>query len=173
MNFFNGFSLHGEEELFKSFIKESDFTICGFSLGAVRAFEHVYNSKKRVDLLQLFSPAFFQDRDERFKRVQTISYQRDKESYIEQFLKNVSYPSGIDLSSYLKFRSSDKDDLKKLLYFTWSRSRLDKLRRRGVEIEVYLGGEDKIIDSKTAYEFFREFATVYFIKSGGHILEEC
>ena len=47
---------------------------------------------------------------------------------------------------------------------------LEKVISRGTRIEVFLGADDKIIDSKEAYEFFKEYATVYFIKNKGHIL---
>ncbi len=168
MNFFSGFSLDGEEALFQEYLKKSDYTISGFSLGAVRAFEYVHNTDKRVDKLQLFSPAFFQDKSEKFKRLQTISYQKNQKAYEKQFLENIAYPSTTKMQGY--YKQDDVEALQKLLEFIWEPSKLKALKERGVEIEVYLGGEDKIIDSKKAYEFFKNYATVYFIKKGGHIL---
>ncbi len=47
---------------------------------------------------------------------------------------------------------------------------LKKLIKKGTKIEVYLGSKDKIIKSYEAKEFFKEFATVYFINDAGHIL---
>ncbi len=61
-NYFSGFSLENEKEIFDDYIIENDFTISGFSYGAIKAFEEVLNGSKRVDLLQLFSPAFFSNR---------------------------------------------------------------------------------------------------------------
>ena len=168
MNFFSGFSLFGEASIFRDYIKESDFSVSGFSLGAIEAFEYVLNTKKRVDTLVLFSPAFFQDRDEKFRRLQSISYKKDPKSYQEQFLKNIAYPSNYDMSIF--FKDSDIHLLHKLLNFTWEREKLNELRDRGVRIEVYLGERDKIINSKEAYNFFKNFATVYFIKGVGHTL---
>jgi hypothetical protein len=42
--------------------------------------------------------------------------------------------------------------------------------QRGINIEVYLGGEDKIIDVTGAREFFLEVATVTYIKDANHFL---
>jgi len=48
---------------------------------------------------------------------------------------------------------------------------LDILKQRGVKIEVYLGECDKITNSQANYDFFKKFATVYYIKNVGHILK--
>ncbi len=168
MNFFSGFSLEGEESLFKEYINYSKFSVCGFSLGAVRAFEYVYESRKRVDTLQLFSPAFFQDKDEKFKRLQKIYYQKNQTNYEREFLKNISYPSNFKMQEY--FKKDDISSLEKLLNFNWQIDKLRELQKRGIEIEVYLGSEDKIINTKVAYEFFKNISTIYFIKKVGHTL---
>lgn len=68
MKFFSGFSLQNESYLFDSFIKNSDYTVCGFSYGAIKAFEYTIKqieNGNRIDTLQLLSPAFF--------RVKTLS----------------------------------------------------------------------------------------------------
>ena len=168
MSFYSGFSLEREEALFDEFRKCGNFVVSGFSLGAIRAFEFVFETKLRVDTLQLFSPAFFQNTDEKFKRLQIISYQKNQKAYEEQFLKNIAYPSTKDMKKY--FNNSDRNSLQELLSFIWEKEKLKELKDRGVEIEVYLGGKDKIIDTKIAYDFFKNYATVYFIKKGGHIL---
>ena len=68
MRYFNGFSLSNEEKLFSDYLVDSDLCIGGFSFGALKAFEHVYNSKERIDRLILLSPAFFQNYRNREKR---------------------------------------------------------------------------------------------------------
>ncbi len=168
VNFFSGFSLSGEEFLFRDYIKRGEFTVCGFSLGAIRAFESVYEGQKRVDTLQLFSPAFFQDRDEKFKRLQKISYQKNQTNYEREFLKNISHPSNFKMQEY--FKKDDINSLEKLLSYNWQIDKLKELQKRGIKIEVYLGSEDKIINTEVAYEFFKTLSTVYFIKKVGHIL---
>ncbi|MCH9813944.1 MAG: pimelyl-ACP methyl ester esterase BioV [Epsilonproteobacteria bacterium] len=168
MNFFSGFSLHNEADLFATYHDSSEYCVSGFSLGAIEAFEYLSNTKKRLDKLQLFSPAFFQNKRDKFKRLQTISYQKDQKNYEETFLKNIAYPSDIDMHCY--FKKDDLRALEKLLNFVWKPEALETLIKRGVEIEVYLGSEDKIIDVEAAYDFFKPYATLYLLKQRGHIL---
>ena len=63
--YFSGFCFADESELFSDYLENNEFTVCGFSYGAIKAFEEVLNSDLRVDKLQLFSPAFFQSYDEK------------------------------------------------------------------------------------------------------------
>lgn len=167
--YFSGFSLCEEQELFNDFIYENDFTVCGFSYGAIKAFNEVYESNIRVDTLQLFSPAFFQTMESRFKRAQLMFFKKDEDSYCENFLENISYPSKFNMHKY--FTKGTFEELEELINYTWDESKLQELLNRGVKIEVYLGNEDKIIDAKEACDFFRKFATVYYIKNKGHILK--
>jgi len=166
--FFPGFCLKDEKEIFNNYLIENDFTISGFSYGAIKAFEYILNSKKRFDLLQLFSPAFFQYQDEKFKRVQLMFFKKDKELYCRNFLRNVSYNSNVNMHKYSK--QGTFKELYELLNYIWIEEKLENLVHRGVKIEVYLGSEDKIIDSNLALEFFKQYSTVYFMKGKGHIL---
>ncbi len=166
--YFSGFSLENEKELFEEYLIENDFTVAGFSYGAIKAFEYALTTKARVDLLQLFSPAFFQVRDEKFKRTQLMYYKKDKEAYSNTFLQNVSFPSKTDMKNYYKEATSE--ELNELLSYKWDEKDLETLLSKGTKIEVYLGQKDKIIDTTSAKEFFEKFATVYYIKEKGHIL---
>ncbi len=168
MRYFNGFSLKGEESLFKDYLIDSDFTVAGFSYGAIRAFEEVYNSKIRVDRLILLSPAFFQNHKKSFIRTQLRYFKLDRGSYIKEFLKNIAYPSDIKLSSYLS--NGTLDELEYLLLYKWKEDRILEVIKRGVTIEVFIGGKDKIIDSKIAFNFFSKITTTYLLKDKGHIL---
>ena len=171
MKFFSGFSLKNEEYLFQEYIKESEYTICGFSYGAIKALgttlEMLENSK-RVDIVQLFSPAFFQNRPEKFKRLQLMGYKKDKDAYIQQFIEKCFAP-------YEKKRveniETDISELKELLEYEWSLELLKELDSKGVKIEVYLGGKDAIVDSVAAKEFFVKVATVTYIKDANHFLQ--
>jgi hypothetical protein len=167
-NYFSGFCFFDESELFDEYIIRNDFTISGFSYGAIKAFEEVLNSQNRVDKLQLFSPAFFQTQDDKFKRTQVMYFKKDAKIYCDGFLQNVLYPLNIDISKY--FKLGTVQELEELLYYEWSEEKLQKLIEKGVKIEVYLGGKDKIIDTSKAKEFFEKFATVYYIKEKGHLL---
>ncbi|MAD42796.1 MAG: hypothetical protein CL623_10465 [Arcobacter sp.] len=169
-NYHSGFCLENEAELFNEFIIENDFSVSGFSYGAIKAFEEVLNSSQRVDKLQLFSPAFFQTKDKKFKRMQLMFYKKDETAYCKNFLENITYPSNIDCSEY--FNKGTYDELEQLINYEWNEDKLKVLIEKGVKIEVFLGAEDKIIEALMAKDFFMKYATVYFIKDVGHILNK-
>jgi hypothetical protein len=166
--YFSGFSLENEEELFEEYIDHNDFTVSGFSYGAIKAFEYTLNCDKRIDTLQLFSPAFFQTQDTKFKRMQLMFFKKDAKAYCDNFLKNIAHPSTLDTVKY--FTQGTMEELDELINYTWDEEQLKELVKKEIKIEVYLGQNDKIIDSNTALEFFRNYATVYYIKEKGHIL---
>ncbi|PIF04811.1 MAG: hypothetical protein CSA86_00700 [Arcobacter sp.] len=165
--YFNGFSLINEQELFTDYQEISDFIVSGFSYGAIKALEYVLNTDTRVDKLQLFSPAYFNDKDKKYKRMQLIYFKKDPLSYCDTFLKNSGFSQGIK-SSY--FHLGKYEELNELLHYKWSEEKLQKLVDKNIILEVYLGSEDKIIDSNEALKFFRKFGEVYYIKNRGHIL---
>lgn len=168
MKFYSGFCFFNEKELFEDILNDSDFLVAGFSKGAIEAFEYVKNSKIRVDKLILISPAFFQDRDEKFKKLQLIFFKKDPKKYLKNFYENVAYPSNIDIKKYQKEGSAE--EIEKLLNYNWNEKELQKVIEKGVEIEVYLGEKDKIINSLNVYDFFKRFSTIYYIKKVGHLL---
>ena len=171
MKFYSGFSLKNEEYLFEDFINRSDYTICGFSYGAITALKKTIDmiaDNKRVDTLQLFSPAFFQDRDKTFKRLQLISYKKDKHAYMKQFVNSCFAPyKQKNIEQY----ETNIDELKELLEYEYLIDTLQILDRAGVILEVYLGGKDNIINTKEAKEFFLKNATVTYIKNANHFLQ--
>jgi len=166
--FYSGFCFLNESELFSEYLHNGFFSISGFSYGALNAFEEALNSTSRVDVLQLFSPAFFQNTDEKYKRMQLMFFKKDVTSYCKTFLDNVVFGSSKPIQNY--FTQGSYEELDALLHYTWEKEKLEKLLNKGTKIEVFLGSNDKIIDATCAYDFFKEFATVYFIKDAGHIL---
>ena len=171
MKFCSGFSLKNEEYLFSDFIKSSEYTICGFSYGAIRALratKQALDEGKRVDTLQLFSPAFFQTKDEKFKRLQLISYKKNEEIYLKQFISSCFEPFE---KKIVEHTNSTIDELRELLECEWNLDDFKELINRGIAIEVYLGGQDKIIDVNAAKELFLEVATVTYIKDANHFLQ--
>ncbi len=166
--FFSGFCFYNESELFSDYLQENALSIAGFSYGAQKAFEYTLNTNKRVDLLQLFSPAFFQNKDDKYKRMQLMFFKKDENSYTNTFLQNANYASNKNIEQF--FKQDNIEDLSSLLNYIWEEEKLQILVNKGVKIEVFLGSEDKIIDSEVAYEFFKKYATVYYIKDVGHIL---
>ncbi|MCO4845441.1 MAG: pimelyl-ACP methyl ester esterase BioV [Sulfurovum sp.] len=168
MKYFNGFSLQNEEELFAPYLINSDYSVAGFSYGAQQAFEYVYHSKERIDRLILLSPAFFQTQKPSFIRTQLRYFEAGKEAYVKQFLSNVAYPSKQDLSCYLQVET--KEALEALLTYQWDNQKIQELIDRGITIEVFIGEEDKIIDSEKALKFFTSTCTTYILKKSGHLL---
>jgi len=168
MKFFSGFCFQNEAEIFDAYLEKDDFCVAGFSYGAIKAFEYTLTCKYRIDKLQLFSPAFFQDRNDKFKRLQTLSFQKDENKYIKNFLNQVKFSSDINIDKYIK--NGTIKELKELLHYKWSKEKIKQLIQKGIQIEVYLGGKDKIINPNAVLDFFTPFADVYYIKKAGHLL---
>ncbi|DAB28588.1 MAG: hypothetical protein A2513_05085 [Sulfurimonas sp. RIFOXYD12_FULL_33_39] len=170
MKFYSGFALKDEEHYFKEYINSSQYSVCGFSYGAIKAFLHVKEQLeigKRVDTLQLFSPAFFQTKDEKFKKIQLMGYKKDKEAYLKNFSAACFLPYE---KKVVEYNENSVEELEELLYFKWNIEELKSIAQKGVKIEVYLGSEDKIIDVLGAREFFLHVATVTYIKDANHFL---
>ena len=171
MKFYSGFSLKSEEYLFSELIKKSEYTICGFSYGAIKALKATQEAlakSNRVDTLQLFSPAFFQNKDEKFKRLQLMSYKKNQEIYLKQFISSCFEPYE---NKIVEHTETTIDELRELLEYEWNLDDFKELIERGVIIEVYLGGKDKIIDVNAAKELFLEVSTVTYIKDANHFLQ--
>lgn len=168
MKFYSGFSLSNDKQLFSEFLKESDYTLAGFSYGAIKAFKEALASDKRIDTLQLFSPAFFQDKTEKFIRMQNMYFAKDKEAYSKNFHTSIFAPFNINKDVDLV--DGRAEELEELLGFVWKKDELKALQDRGIQIEVYLGSEDKIINAYNAKEFFLAYADTYMINGAGHTL---
>lgn len=171
MKFYSGFTLRDEEKYFDRYINKSNYTICGFSYGAIKALKDVQEhlrDLKRVDTLQLFSPAFFQNKDEKFKKIQILGFEKNRDLYIDNFINACFYPHP---QKDIDHNEDGIDELKELLFYEWSRDELQEIIKSGVKIEVYLGQKDKIIDAVAAKEFFLEFSTVTYIKDANHFLQ--
>ncbi len=171
MQFYSGFSLKDEAYLFAPYIKQSDFSVCGFSYGAIAALNatlEMLETSRRVDRLQLFSPAFFQTKEQKFKRLQLRSYKTDKNLYMNQFIKACFSPYEKKILSH---KETSIEELKELLEYEWDAEKLREIEACGVKIEVYLGGKDAIIDVEGAREFFLEYATLTYIKDANHFLQ--
>ena len=168
--YFSGFCLENESELFEEYLVQNDYTLSGFSYGAIQALEFALHSSAmdiRIDLVQLFSPSFFNDKDKKYKRMQLMYFKKDAKAYSDNFLKN----SGFDKEQSDKYFTMGKyEELDELLNYQWDQNKLQMLMNNGTKIEVYLGENDKIIDSQKALEFFVNYSEVYFIKNKGHIL---
>ena len=163
MRFYSGFGFWGEKELFRECLDESEFCVAGFSYGAQKALIDAVHTQKRVDKLQLFSPAFFTN-NKKFAKLQINAFNKNKPQYIKNFIENVKYPKDIDISSYMDEATSY--ELEEMFEFNWGLIEYAK----DIKIEVFIGEKDKIIDVNKAVEFFTKYAKVYFIKNSGHLL---
>lgn len=169
MKFYSGFSLVNDEQLFYPYLKHSQYCVAGFSYGAIKAFREVLASKTRIDTLQLFSPAFFQSRSDKFRRMQNMYFAKDKEAYLKNFFESCFLPAQVNTSVLMNGGSSQ--ELDDLLSYEWKADELKSLQERGITIEVYLGSDDKIIEPQKAKEFFLPYATTYMINHAGHTLQ--
>ncbi|BAF70188.1 pimelyl-ACP methyl ester esterase BioV [Nitratiruptor sp. SB155-2] len=171
MQFFSGFGFHNEKILFLDILNRSDFTIAGFSYGAQKAFQEAVKQVqegKRVDTLQLISPAYFDEESKEFKHKQILSFVKNQDAYLHFFYKKAAYPSKKDYSKF--FTQPSLGDLKALLFFTWDDKALEFLVQSGVHIEVFIGALDKIVNPQKSKHFFQQYGQVYYIKDVGHLL---
>jgi len=171
MLFFSGFSLKNEEYLFREYIQSSEYSVAGFSYGCIYALNSVLEkiaAGSRVDRLQLFSPAFFQTKDIKFKRLQLMSYKKNRDIYMHQFIESCFSPYE---KKIVEHKDTKLEELQELLEYEWSLETLKVVQESGVKIEVYLGGKDIIIDVEAARELFLQVSTVTYIKDANHFLQ--
>jgi len=165
MRFYSGFGFWNEKELFKEYLDESEFCVAGFSYGAQKALIDTVHTNKRVNKLQLLSPAFF-PKNPKFAKLQINAFKKDKNSYIQKFIENVKYPKEIELDKYLD--ECEFYQLEEMFEFNWGL--IEYAKQKNIDIEVFIGQKDKIIDVENAVKFFKNYSKVYFIKEVGHLL---
>ena len=171
MKFYSGFSLKSDKHFFHEYINDSLYTVAGFSYGAIKATLHVKKELslgKRVDTLQLFSPAFFQTKSQKFKKLQTMAYIKSRDSYLRTFIESCFLPY---TNRSIEHKNSTLEELEELLNYEFVKSDFLDLEAKGVKIEVYLGGKDSIIDAEGARDFFLDVSTVTYIKNANHFLQ--
>lgn len=167
MHYFSGFSLQKDNIFFKSYLDPTAYTVAGFSYGAIKAFEFALTNNSRIDKLQLFSPAFFQDRSEDFKQTQLRQYKANKKLYLKYFMQNCFKPYVMRDVTHV---DTQEDELQEILWYQWEADKFRQLKQKNIDIEVYLAEQDNIINAQHAKEFFVRFSTVYFIKNANHFL---
>lgn len=170
MTFYSGFSLTNDRHFFDAYILDNDYTVAGFSYGAIKAAIYAVNANSRIDTLQLFSPAFFQTTKSSFKRLQLASFFSDPETYCKRFIYSCFAPAEMQ---DLDVNVGTIEELNELLKFVWDESLLQKILDKGIRIEVYLGMKDRIIDAAAARDFFITYATVTSMPNANHFLQEC
>ncbi len=171
MKFFSGFCVDINKNFFKDYIEDKEFTVAGFSYGAQKAVDYVLNTQKRVDKLQLLSPAFF-DYPQKIIDLNINAFKKDKNLYIKNFLTKAGLKWKVENGKWIineeniQICECSEEDLYKLFTFNWEK--VEQIK--DVKIEIFLGEYDKIIALKKSYEFFKNFGDVYFIKKANHFL---
>ena len=175
MRFFSGFGFKDDIMLFKDLLDkfgyktQNDYSICGFSKGTQKALNFTLNAKTRINRLILLSPAFFHDKDSAFKKLQITQFNKNKKLYMNAFYKNVGIEA--DSAFLREIDELDSTQLSECLYYEFKKESLSALQKKGVEIIVFVGEKDKIINAKATQEFFSEFGIVYFVKNANHLLK--
>lgn len=170
MRYFGGFGFSDDMALFDEIIKSYnlglDYNILGFSYGAQKALSYALESKDRVEHLILFSPAFFNDKNEDFKRGQILAFKKNQKLYMRAFLNNIGFSTSLE--SYLKAPAID--ELESLLNYRFDEDSMLKMVEKGIKLSVFLGGRDRIIDVESAASFFSKYGVVYLFKEANHLL---
>lgn len=169
MKFFSGFCFENEKGLFTPLIElEGEYTLNGFSYGAILAFKEALKAiqnRQRVQVLNLFSPAFFQDRKPSFLKAQILGFKKDSQTYIQNFLSLCGNPPPC------YFKKGTLEELEELLFFQWREEELSFLQKKGVQINVFIGGKDLILSPEATMRFFAPYCVVYFYKALNHCLQ--
>ena len=171
MKFFSGFGFANEWILFKEYLDRGEYTVAGFSYGAQKALGHaleLHQKGERIQKLQLLSPAYFDHLPRPIKQKEIVNFAKNPKAYMRFFYKKALYPATFDIEPFTK--EPTLAELKELLFFEWRGEELQKLQEAGVQIEIYLGELDKIVDASKAQEFFKEYGVSYLIKGVGHLL---
>lgn len=167
-NFHSGFALQNEAHFFEDLYEVNDYTVVGFSYGAIKAFESVLQNSKRIDKLILISPAFFQTKDDVFKKLQLRAYKSRSHKYLQNFMKSCFAPYALE---EVDEGDHSYEALEELLYYVWDLEKVERLLQKGIALEVHLGLSDAIIDVTGAREFFTPLSTVYTYQNRNHFLQ--
>ncbi len=172
MKFFSGFALQNEAPLFAHLLgrwEHNPYVVAGFSHGAIEAVEYALASQVRIDRVILLSPAWFLDKDRAFVRTQLIYFKKDRQKYLDTFLKNAVKPAKIDVTPYRTDASIEA--LQKLLDYDWDEAALQSLSTRGIKLQIFLGAKDRVIDAPKAHDYFKRFGESWLFKAWGHFLK--
>ena len=165
--FFSGFSLCGEELLFKDYYEDDGENACGFSYGAQKAFLYT-KSNPHIKRLTLLSPAFYMQKTEEFKEIQIAAFVQNPDLYRLKLLKK----SGLNPEETAKYGAdATAPELRELLYFEWEAEDIKAMLERRVQIEVYIGGKDGVVEPKPSFGFFEHCgAKTVWLEDKNHIL---
>lgn len=164
--FYSGFCLHGEERLFDMYLPAFGDFVAGFSYGSIGALKYALKDES-VKSLILLSPAYYTHKDKEFKETQLSAFEADPALYKLKLLKK----SGLkEEEGELYGQEGTAQELRELLFFEWHGAELTALANRGVQIEVFIGSGDRVVEPQPSSDFFTQFAKVYTLENKNHIL---
>ncbi|WP_305878162.1 hypothetical protein, partial [Helicobacter pylori] len=114
------------------------------------------------------SPCMLAHKSLAFKRLQLSSFQKDPQSYIDNFYKEVGLSA--QLERFKKMGSLE--ELEFLLNYKYSDSIIRFLLEKGVKVEVFIGLKDRITDIQALLEFFMPLVQVWQFKDCNHLLQK-
>lgn len=164
--FYSGFCLCGEEEIFHEYLPAFGSHVSGFSYGAIEALKYALKEQSVKNLI-LLSPAYYAHKEDAFKEAQLTAFANDKELYRLKLLKKSGFE---ERERELYAKEGAYEELSELLYFDWSAAGLETIADRGVNIEVFIGSADRVVEPEASAEFFGRFAKVYTLDNKNHIL---
>ncbi|PUD54844.1 pimelyl-ACP methyl ester esterase BioV [Helicobacter pylori] len=171
MRFFSGFGFINESVLFEEWLLKGAYDVSGFSMGAIKAIEYAYNEisqQRRIHSLLLFSPCMLAHKSLAFKRLQLSSFQKDPQSYMDNFYQEVGLSAQLERFK----KESSLEELEFLLDYKYSDSIIRLLLEKGVKIEVFIGLKDRITDIQALLEFFMPLVQVWQFKDCNHLLQK-
>ena len=168
--YFSGFCFQNEYVLFDKLIDKSIPYIAGFSCGCIEALEYINQNIDNTSckVLHLFSPSYFYHKSIKFKNNQLKIFKNHQNTYLKSFYQNCIYDKSIDINPYKKI--DNISILEKLLFYNWDINIFKKLQKKDIQIIVYLGEFDEIVDNKKSEDFFKNYAKIIKIKNSGHLL---
>lgn len=171
MRFFSGFGFINESVLFEEWLLKGAYDVSGFSMGAIKAIEYAYNEilqQRRINSLLLFSPCMLAHKSLAFKRLQLSSFQKDPQSYMDNFYEEVGLSAKME-----RFKKEGSlEELEFLLNYKYSDSTIRFLLEKGVKIEAFIGLKDRITDIQALLEFFMPLVQVWQFKDCNHLLQK-
>ncbi|WQR79324.1 pimelyl-ACP methyl ester esterase BioV [Helicobacter pylori] len=171
MRFFSGFGFVNESVLFEEWLLKGAYDVSGFSMGAIKAIEYAYNEtlqQRRIHSLLLFSPCMLAHKSLAFKRLQLSSFQKDPQSYMDNFYQAVGLNAQLDRFK----KEASLEELEFLLDYKYSDRIIRFLLEKGAKIEVFIGLKDKITDIQALLEFFMPLVQVWQFKDCNHLLQK-
>lgn len=166
MPYFGGFGLKGESGLFEEILQDdilNPYVAVGFDVGCVEALKYTEDclkSQLRIQKLILISPLFCHLLD-------SVNYENVQNYWALSVQPTHCFDT---IKPYVKNHKSMLTKQHFLFSFKWERKTFDILNKNGIEINVYLGGIDPLIESTKTLDFFKAFASVWIYRHYAHLL---